>query len=128
MLRRIMGTAAGIIVAMVTIGLVEWLGQQLFPPPPGVDMADPAAIARAVASLPTGLKASVSVAWFVGTFVGGLAGLAIARWRAVPWIVAATVVLAAVANYVMIPHPLWMQVAGIALPPLAAILALRLRR
>ena len=127
MLRRVMGVVVGLVAAMVTIGIVEWLGRQVFPPPAGVDMSDPAAIGRAVSSLPTGLKASVSLAWFFGTFAGGVAGLAIARWRPVPWIVAAVVVLAAMANYVMIPHPLWMQIAGIALPPLAAMLALRLR-
>lgn len=126
MLRRVIGAIIGLAVAMLTITLVEALGHQLFPPPPGTDMSDPAAISRVVDQLPFGAKAMVVLAWFAGALAGAAAGLAIARWRAVPWIVAGGVILSAVANYAMIPHPLWMQAAGILLPLLAAWISLRL--
>jgi hypothetical protein len=128
MLRRIVGTVVGLVVAMAAIGAFELLGRQLFPPPPGTDMSDPAQIARVVERLSTGLKISVVFAWFAGTVAGGWAGLAVSRWRALPWIVAGGVILGAIANYVAIPHPLWMQAAGILLPIVGAWLVLHLTR
>lgn len=126
MLRRIVGAVVGLVVAMAAIGLFEWAGRLLFPPPPGLDMRDPAQIAAAVDRLSSGLKASVVFAWFAGTIAGGIAGLTISRWRGTPWIVAAGVIAGAIANYVVIPHPFWMQVAGILLPLLGAWIVLRL--
>ena len=127
MVRRIVGIVVGLIVAMAAITLVEALGQRLFPPPAGVDMRDPAQVARFVTEMPTGLKLSVVVAWFLGTVAGAWAGLTLSRWRTVPWIVAAGVVAGAIVAYVQIPHPWWMQAAGILLPLLAAWIVLRMR-
>lgn len=126
MIRRALSVIVGLLVAMLGISLVELAGQALFAPPAGVDMDDAASITRAVDHIPAGLKVSVVLAWFAGTLAGGSAGLAISRWTALPWIVAAGVILGAIASYMQIPHPLWMRATGIALPLLAAWLALRI--
>lgn len=126
MLRRIIGVVLGLIVAMVAIAGFELLGRLVFPAPPGSDMSDPAQVAEVVERLSTGLKISVVFAWFAGTVAGGWAGLWISRWRVLPWIVAGGVILGAIANYLAIPHPLWMQVAGILLPIAGAWMVLRL--
>lgn len=125
MWRKLLGIVIGVAVSMIGIILVEMLGQFAFPPPPGVDLRDPAAIAAAADRIPLATQLSVVTAWFVGTLAGAMAGVAIARWRLVVWIVAGGVIAGAIASYTMIPHPLWMQAAGILLPLVAAWLATR---
>lgn len=123
--RRIAGAVVGLVVAMLVITLAELLGHRLFPPPPGTDMRDPAAMAAIVDRLPFAAKAWVVLGWVAGTFAGGCAGLVVARWRPVAWIVAAGVLLGAVLNMTMIPHPVWMIAAGLLLPLVAAWAAVR---
>lgn len=127
MMRRALGVVVGVVVAMLTITLVEMIGHLLFPPPPGADMRDSAQVAQVVASISLPAKIWVTLAWFLGSLAGAFAGLAVARWDAVAWIVAAVVIAGAIWSYTMIPHPLWMQAAGVLLPLLAAWLALRLQ-
>jgi hypothetical protein len=126
MMRRALGVIVGVAVAMLTITLVEMIGHQLFPPPPGADMRDPAQVAQAMALMPFAAKLWVTLAWFLGSLAGALAGLAVSRWSAVAWIVAAFVIAGAIWSYTVIAHPLWMQAAGLLLPLLAAWIALRL--
>ena len=126
-MRRALGVLAGIVGAMVTITLVEMIGHLLFPPPPGADMRDSAQVAQVMAMIPLPAKIWVTLAWFFGSLAGALAGLAVARWVAIAWIVAAVVIAGAILSYTMIPHPLWMQAAGVLLPLIAAWIALRLR-
>ena len=128
MARRMAGIIVGLIVSMAAISLFELIGQRLFPPPAGIDMSDPAQIGRAVDAIPIALKLSVIGAWFGGALAGGWTGLRVARWGAVPWIVAGGVVLGAVISFTQIPHPWWMQVAGVTLPLLAAWIAGRIGR
>ncbi|WEK41710.1 MAG: hypothetical protein P0Y64_09780 [Candidatus Sphingomonas colombiensis] len=124
-MRKLIGLVVGIVVSMVAITLVELLGRALFPPPPGIDMSDAASIARAVAAIPLGTKMMVVVAWFTGAVAGGWAGLAVSRWRIVPWLVAVGILIGAIISFQQIPHPLWMQIGGALLPFVGALLVLR---
>lgn len=126
-MRKMLGVIVGVVVAMATITMVEMIGHLIFPPPPGTDMRDPAQVAQVVTSIPLPAKIWVTLAWFLGSLTGALAGVAVARWAAAAWIVAAVVIAGAIWSYTMIPHPLWMQAAGVLLPLLAGWIALRLR-
>lgn len=126
-MRKVLGVIVGVAVAMATITIVEMIGHLIFPPPPGTDMRDPAQVARIVSLIPLPAKIWVTLAWFLGSLTGALAGITVARWTAAAWIVAAVVIAGAVWSYTMIPHPLWMQAAGVLFPLLAAGIALRLR-
>lgn len=126
-MRKVLGVIVGVAVAMATITIVEMIGHLIFPPPPGTDMRDPAQVAEIVSLIPLPAKIWVTLAWFLGSLAGALAGISVARWTTAAWIVAAVVIAGAVWSYTMIPHPLWMQAAGVLLPLLAAGLALRLR-
>ena len=68
----------------------------------------------------------VLIGWVLGAFLGGWVAARIARHRrAAALVIGALVVLGVVANNMMIPHPLWMTIAGVLLPIPAAWLAAR---
>jgi hypothetical protein len=69
----------------------------------------------------------VVVGWALAAFVGAWVAARIARHRRAAALVIGLLVLAGViANIAMIPHPLWMTVAGLALPLPLAWLAARI--
>ena len=121
MIRKLGGVAAGLVIAMALIMLIETLGHQLSPPPAGYDMN--AGSARA---LPVGNLLFPVLGWFVGTLAGASAALRISRTRWTGWAVTAFVLLGAIANFAMITHPLWVMAAGIVAVVLAGWLAQRL--
>ena len=67
-----------------------------------------------VAALPVGALAAVVAGWWLGTFAGVWAAVVVAaqRPRLHAGIVIGVLLLATVANLVMLPHPLWMTVLG----------------
>ena len=122
MLRLIGGIAAGIVLAMATVFVVELVGHVLYPVGE-IDMADREAVAAMIAALPLGALLIVAIAWLLGALVGGAlaAWLSGRRWSA--WLVAAVVALFALATVFMYPHPVWMQIAAFAAPALGGLLA-----
>lgn len=127
-LRLIGGIVIGIICAGATVGAVEWIGHQIYPPPPGLDVSKPDDLARLMDVIPVGAKVAVLIAWFVGSLVGGAVAMQIARNRIAPWIVAAFIIVGGLFSFAAIPHPLWMMMGGVALPILAALLVVRRMR
>ena len=117
------GVLAGIVVAFLCVFAVEWVGHALYPPPPGLDINDPADQARLMAAMPASAKAMVLAAWFVGALLGAWTANRIALRNLAGWIVAVLVIAAGVATMVMIPHPAWMWAGGILLPLLAGWIA-----
>ena len=57
--RTVLGVGAGLATMFVVIMLVQFAGAQLFPPPEGLDMRDPEALAGAMAQMPLGALALV---------------------------------------------------------------------
>lgn len=123
--RNLLAALAGLATAFATIMLVEFAGHALYPPPPGINPANTADMARLVGTLPMGALLMVVVAWVIGAFDGGfvaalLAGPARPRLAAL----APGVMMTAgvVGMIVAIPaHPAWMAVAGLVLPVPAAL-------
>lgn len=128
MLRKIGGTVAGILVAIIMIMAIEWLGHQLFPPPAGIDINDPESLRTRYEEATLGAKLAVLVAWFGGTLIGAWVAdwIGGAEWPR--WVVAGFVLLGVLLNFYTINHPGWMIALGIAAPLVAAWLAGRLPR
>ncbi len=123
MLRITLGVVAGLIVGMVVTGVVESVGHALFPPPPGVNLTDPAALASVMGKIPLGAKIGVLVAWFLGVLTGASTALLIAgRRQPGGWIVGALLFAFAAWTMATIPHPAWM-IAGAVMAELAAVFA-----
>ena len=125
-MRMLMGVVAGIVVAFLCVFAVEFVAHGLYPPPAGLDPADPADQARLMAAMPAAAKAMVLLAWFAGALAGAWTANRIAGRSLAGWIVALLVIGAGIATMVMIPHPAWMWAGGIALPLLGAWIAERL--
>ena len=113
MIRNAAAIIAGIVTAFLTVMLIDSLNHMVYPPPPGLDFSDPAAIKPYLATLPVGaflfILASSVVAAFVGTLVACYIGTIRPFNCAV--VVGGVVFSATVANFIAIPHPLWLSIA-----------------
>ncbi len=116
MLRDFVAVVAGIITAFLTIMLIDKIGHMIYPPPAGLDFADPEAIRPYLATLPIGaylfIWASSVVGAFTGTLIACFAGAA--RTAILAAAVGGIVFAATVANFIWIPHPLWLSLATLA--------------
>lgn len=123
--RKIGAVAAGILAGMIFIAAVQAAGHALYAPKVMPDMNDPNAVAAFVAAMPIGAFMSVLIAYAGGTFIGGWMACKVARERPRLYagIIGALVLVATIANFVKIPHPLWFIVACMVTIPLMAYLA-----
>ena len=117
--RMIVAVVAGLAVGFVTIFLLEMVSGMLFPPPPGVDLHDPAQLKNLMASLPIGQLVLVVIGWGIGSFDGAfLAGKIAGRGSGAraALICGVLFTLATLGNLLSLPHPIWIWIAGLALP------------
>src|SRR5438309_2037015 len=71
MLRRIGAVVAGLVTALVILGLAEEIGSKVYPLPPGVDPhGDPKIFAAAIKTLPLGGFLFVLAGLSAGTLAG----------------------------------------------------------
>ena len=122
MRRTIGAVAGGIAVALLVIMLVEAIGNTLYPPPAGLDLQD----ADAVSRMPFRTLIFPVIAWFLGALAGGILAVWFSRLGWTAWPVAAVVLVGTVAQFALMAHPLWMMIAGLVAPVIAALLAQRL--
>lgn len=139
-IRFALAVPAGVLVMGAAVGVLEAAGHALFPAGPEMTEAidlmrrgDPSArdaLARAVAALSAPAKAAIVFAWTAGAALGALAACRVAGMRQVPLAISIGVIttIFVAANLVAIPHPASVAIAGLALPPLAAIGVGRLMR
>jgi hypothetical protein len=123
MIRTLAGAAAGIAIAIVLMMIVEAIGNQLFPPP-AIDLQN----ANAAAALPFENLIFPVIGWFVATLVGGWAAIQLSDRAWTSWIVAASILVGELLDYLLGRHPVWMMVAGVLVPIAAALIAQRLPR
>ncbi|MBB6185381.1 hypothetical protein [Oleiagrimonas soli] len=123
--RRVFAGAAGIVSALVTVVVIEFVGHSLYPPPGNLDLSDHDAVAAFIRTLPPGAFGFALSAWAFGVFDGTLVATVIARGKSgfYALLVGGVVLLAALANLAVIPHPMWFQVAALVLIGMAALAA-----
>ena len=121
--RLIGGLLLGTLAAFVSVFLIEWIGHFVFPLPSDLALEDPESLERALGGIPLPLKLIVAFAWFAGATDGAWVAMRMSRRSWVGWAVAAIVAVAALANVLMIPHPVWMQIAAVAAPLCGGLLA-----
>ena len=119
--RIVIAVVCGALIAFALVAGIETIGQRLLPAAAGVDLSQ----AASMKNLPLGALLFVLGAWIIATFVGAAVGSFIARRRVllVAAVIGILVLAATVANFVLIPHPVWMIVAGVAGIVLAALAA-----
>jgi hypothetical protein len=125
MVRSISAVLVGVIAGVVVIFVAGRLTVGFYPVPEGFDPSR----AADIAARPLGSKLAVVFAWFAGAFGGGLGALLVSkRWAPAAWVVAATILLFAGANFSAFPHPLWMMLASLPATAFGGWLAVRLMR
>ena len=128
MVRSTLAVLLGLLVALATMLLLEYLGMSLFPLPPGIDLDSEADLALLVESAGVGKQLWVLMGWTCAAFAGGwVAARTTLRHRvgAALW-VGGLIVAGVLLNVALLPHPTWMTVLGVLLPLPAAWLAARL--
>lgn len=113
--KNIAAGVAGIVIAGALVWLVEMIGHSVYPPPPGLDFANPEAMRAYIATMPIGAFLFVGGAWFIATLAGTFAACKIGDAKPMIFaiVVGGLMLIATAANLMMIPHPMWFSIAGI---------------
>ncbi len=110
--RVALGTAAGIVSGAVVGGVLESASYVIFPPPPVVDFGNAVGITMSMDLMPMGAKIGAIVAAAIGSFVGGMVAVWIARTQIAAFGVAGVLLALGIWSVIAVPHPTWMIVAG----------------
>lgn len=125
--RIIGGILVGVVIAVALVFAIEWVIGLIVPAPADFNMRDPEQVRARVASMPMWAILLVLVGWVVGTGLGSLAAVRIARttrlWPGL--IVGAVVFLSTVYNIMTIPHPIWFVGISLIAIPIASWLGAR---
>ncbi|MES2443585.1 MAG: hypothetical protein V4574_12210 [Pseudomonadota bacterium] len=114
-MRKIVGVVFGVAIAMGVVAGMDWLCNRLFP------MAVASNDMASIEAAPTVAKVLMVGGWFLGSLIGGLAAVRISEWQPSIWIVTGLFTAACLANVLLIPHPLWMQIAAAVAPLFAGV-------
>jgi len=118
MLRLVLSIIGGVVIAFAIVILGDMLSQTLAASagPPPTDMNDRAAMQTYVAGLPTVVFIAMLATWTAAALAGAAFAARFARRGVWPgWVAAALFLCATAANLFLIPHPVWMAVAGVVL-------------
>ncbi len=112
MIRNAAAFVIGIVIAFLTVKLFDMLGHLVFPPPAGLDFSDPSAVKPYLATLPIGAFLFILASSVIAAFAGTLAACHIGTIRPLNCaiVVGGMVLAATVANFIAIPHPLWLSI------------------
>ena len=118
--RGVVGVILGCLTALAITFVVESLKSMAFPPPSGLDLADPASARVIMDATPKAAFAMVLGGWFAGTLAGAWVAARFSHpvgWP--PLTVGIILLAAAVMNMYVIPHPVWFWIIGVAIYPVA---------
>ena len=117
MIRSILSVVGGLIAAGVVVFIVETIGQQVNPLPPGFNMDSRDELENYISRLPDSFILLVLVGWLAGAFTGGLVTTIIDRpnGRRNSSITGGIFLLVCIANLLIIPSPIWMWIATLLL-------------
>lgn len=118
--RTTLALVAGLVITFLTISVSEQLSHLLFRPPVDLDWQDSSAVAAYLKQLPVSALLLVLVGWLVGIAAGlSVATLIAGRSRGrFALAIGGLVWLAALSNFYLLPHPLWMVVLSLCSIPL----------
>ncbi len=120
-LRSAGAIVAGLAAAMVLVALVEVVTLAFHPFPEGADTTDQAVVAAHVEKFPHWVLAIAVVGWGVTVYASAWVAtrLGTGRHAAHGIAVGGLLILAAVVNMLMLPYPVWFEVANVVILPLA---------
>lgn len=127
LVRLLAAVLMALIVAFAITFGIEFVNSQIFPLPEGTDSRDAVSMRAALATLPPQALIGVLIGWFIAAIAGAWVAVRIARGDRRPaWVLGLLLLVAAIANMTLFPHPVWFWVIGIALYPVAIMMGIRL--
>jgi hypothetical protein len=128
--RAILAIVAGCVLSALIVAGLEALGHQIYPPPAGIDLRDPAALPTVMAQMPVGAFVILVSGWILGAGLGAwlTTKLSFTRkdWPGAAvggWTLAATGI-----NLFTISHPVWVVITALIGIPLATWAGIRVGR
>ncbi len=114
MKKSIIAVIAGIVVGVIVTMLFDGLNHMIYPPPADFDPTDLDSYGALVAQMPTAALVMMVVGWLLTAFLGGMTAAYLDRvnWKRNAMIVGAALMIAALVNLYLIPHPVWMWVVS----------------
>ena len=127
-LSSVLAIAVSLIVAIVLVSAVEGVSEVYHPWPPKMDPNDMEACRAHVANYPQWLLAAFVPAWGRPAFASVWAATRLGAYRHFAHGVAigSLLFIAAIANMLMLPYPLWFELANLVAIPLGIFLGTRL--
>lgn len=124
-MRFILAVLAGVFTGGTVVAGIEALGHSIYPAPA---TKDPAAICEYLETAPVMALVFPLLAWTIGAFVAGLVAKLVYRTNNKPAFVAGAIQLLfiLVNFFIILCHPIWMEVLGAILPVPMAMLGARL--
>ena len=116
-LRSAIAAVVGILVAFGLIWLAQYAGSEISP-----DVYDPES---GEILIPVGSTIALIAGWFIGTFAGGWLAMRVSAGTGAGWVVAGSVMGAALYRAVTLADPWWIMALGVAVPLVAVWLAQR---
>ncbi|WP_293700569.1 MULTISPECIES: hypothetical protein [unclassified Sphingopyxis] len=119
-LRSAVAAVIGIAVAFGLIWLAQYAGNEISPAEYDLDTGE--------ILIPIGSTVALIVGWFIGTFAGGWLAMRVSTGTGAGWIVAGSVIGAALYRAVTLADTWWIMALGVAVPLAAVWLAQRATR
>lgn len=116
-LRSAIAAVIGIVVAFGLIWLAQYAGSEFSPAEYDIDTGE--------ILIPIGSTIALIVGWFIGTFAGAWLAMRISAGTGAGWIVAGSVIGAALYRAVTLADTWWIMALGAAVPLAAVWLAQR---
>ena len=116
-LRSAIAAVIGIAVAFGLIWLAQYAGNEISPAEYDLDSGE--------ILIPIGSTIALIIGWFIGTFAGGWLAMRISAGTGAGWIVAGSVIGAALYRAVTLADTWWIMALGVVVPLVAVWLAQR---
>ena len=113
--RSVIAILAGIVVGLVTLSVVQMLGHMIYETPANLNIDDKVAMAAYMETVPVGSLLMVLLSYAGGAFLGGLVAARISTGKPIlhAMIIGVLLMLAGIANFMMLPHPTWFLIASV---------------
>lgn len=116
MAKLILAIVGSLVAAFAIVFATDTVFHMLTAADPMPEAGDTEALRTYVARQPVGYLLAVLIGWAIAAFIGSAIAARFGGRGAWPgWVVASLFLLATIANFAMVPHPVWMVVVGIAL-------------
>ena len=114
MLKLILGVVVGVVVMMALVAGGQFALHAVFPIPMP-DPTDVEAVKAAMASAPLGAMIGLIVVYFIAAFGAAFVAAKVAASRLAGGIVTGLMAALTIANFFMLPHPVWIIAASLIL-------------